>query len=128
VARALEHLRYHADGRLAVIAVPAAGAGEADLADGDEVLDLVRAVRRVEVVLLLREQRHGAVRLSARSKGDFDVHALAGRFGGGGHRRASGATLEGPLERARDGLVEAALEQLADPAARTVSGAEAEGP
>ena len=127
VARGLEHLRYHADGRLAVIAVPAARAGEADLADGDEVLDLVRAVGRVEVVLLLREQRQGAVRLSARSKGDFDVHALAGRFGGGGHRRASGATLEGPLEQARDLLVEAALEQLAAPAGPGAEG-EAEAP
>ena len=114
VARALGRLEYHAGGRLAVVDVPPAGPGEADLADGDEVLDIVRAVGRVEVVLLLREQRHGAVRLSARSKGEFDVHRLARGFGGGGHRRASGATLEGPLEVARERLVSAALEQLGE--------------
>ena len=76
------------------------------------MLDIVRAVGRVEVVLLLREQRGGPIRLSARSKGDFDVHRLATGFGGGGHLRASGATLQGPLEEARGRLVAAALEQL----------------
>jgi phosphoesterase RecJ-like protein len=101
--------------------VPPAGPGEAELADGDDVLDLVRAVGVVEVVLLLCENRGGGVRLSARSKGAFDVHRLARGFGGGGHRRAAGATLAGPLERARAELLEAALEQLA----AGVAGAEA---
>ena len=78
----------------------------------DDVLDIVRAVGRVEVVLLLRAQRSGPIRLSARSKGDFDVQELARGFGGGGHRRAAGATLEGPLDAACEGLVAAALNQM----------------
>jgi phosphoesterase RecJ-like protein len=124
VGRALARLDYHAGGRLALIDVPQAGPGEAELVDGDDVLDIVRAVRVVEVVLLLREDRGGSARLSARSKGAFDVHRLARGFGGGGHRRAAGATLAGPLEQARARLLEAALGQLAESAA----GAEAERP
>ena len=112
VARALSRLEYHAGGRLAVVDVPAAGPGEAEVRDGDDVLDIVRAVGKVEVVLFLRQQRSGGVRLSARSKGGFDVHRLATAFGGGGHLRASGATLEGPLETVRARLVDAALAQL----------------
>jgi phosphoesterase RecJ-like protein len=112
VGRALGRLAYHAGGRLAVVDVPPAGPGEAELADGDDVLDIVRAVGAVEVVLLLREDRSGNVRLSARSKGDFDVHALARAFGGGGHRRAAGATLRMPLAEAKQRLLAAALAQL----------------
>jgi len=124
VGRALGRLRYHAGGRLAVIDLPVALPGEVDLGDGDEVLDLVRSVAKVEVVLLLREQRSGTVRLSARSKGAFDVHALASGFGGGGHLRASGATLPGPLTAARELLVATALAQLGVPAAPLASSLE----
>ena len=76
------------------------------------MLDILRSVEKVEVVLLLRETNTGGIKLSARSKGEFDVHALARRFGGGGHKKASGATIAGSLEDARRRLVAAALEDL----------------
>jgi phosphoesterase RecJ-like protein len=112
VGRALSRLEYFAEGRLAVVDLPAASPGESDLADGDEVLDILRSVGRVEVVLLLREQREGAVRVSARSKHDFDVQRLMSGFGGGGHVKASGATLSGPLAESKAALVAAALAQM----------------
>ncbi|MBL8862661.1 MAG: DHH family phosphoesterase [Planctomycetes bacterium] len=114
--RALARLEYHAGGRLAVVDLPLAGLDLGAL-DTDEVLDVLRSVEKVEVVLLLRELATGGVKLSARSKTDFDVHALARRFGGGGHRKAAGATLAGAtLAQARERLVEAALEALSAPA------------
>ena len=112
LARALQQLEYLEGGRLAVVSLPLAGPGEAELGDGDELLDLLRSVRAVEVVLYLREQKDGTLKLSARSKGDFDVNALARRFGGGGHAKAAGATLAGPLPAARAALVEAAVEAM----------------
>jgi phosphoesterase RecJ-like protein len=113
IARALARLRYHAEGRLAVVALPAAAPGEADLGDGDEVLDLMRAVERVQVALFLRQARGGEIKLSARSKGEVDLDRLARRFGGGGHVRASGASLAGDLEQRTAEVVAAALEALA---------------
>jgi len=65
-------------------------------------------VETVEVVLFLRESSTGTVTLSARSKTDYDVNALARQFGGGGHHKASGATIEGSLEEVRERLVRAA--------------------
>jgi phosphoesterase RecJ-like protein len=59
VARALSRLEYFEAGKLAVIDLPLAAPGEAELADSDAVLDLVRAVQSVEVVLFLRESRDG---------------------------------------------------------------------
>lgn len=118
LARALERLEYHAEGRLAVVDIPLAS-GDTGALDTDEVLDIVRSVERVEVVLLVREIASGGVKLSARSKGDFDVHALARRFGGGGHKKAAGATIPGGLGDVRARLVAAALEALAPSGAAT---------
>jgi phosphoesterase RecJ-like protein len=112
LARALSRLEYVADGKIAVVDLPQAQAGEIDLPDGDDLLDLLRAVGKVEVVLYLREIKDGTVKLSARSKTDYDVNRLARGFGGGGHAKASGATLPGPIAEARRRLVEAAVAQL----------------
>jgi phosphoesterase RecJ-like protein len=113
LARALARLEYAGGGRIAVVDLPRARDGEADLPDGDDVLDLLRAVERVEVVLFLRETEEGKVKLSARSKTDYDVNQLARAFGGGGHAKASGATLPGPLEEARRRVLDAAVARLA---------------
>ncbi len=113
IARALERLEYFDGGRIAVVDLPLASHSDADLGDTDAVLDLLRAVGTVEVVLFLRESRDGTCKLSARSKTARDVNALARRFGGGGHAKASGATLSMGLAEAKQRLVAAALEAWA---------------
>ena len=108
IARVLDSLEYVAGGRAAVCSIPSSdGQG---LADSDEVLDILRAVEPVEVVLFLRELDDGRCKLSARAKSDYPVNELAARFGGGGHRKAAGATLSGPLSEARMRVVGALLD------------------
>jgi phosphoesterase RecJ-like protein len=82
------------------------------------VLDILRSVKNVEVVIFLRETEKGVVKVSARSKSDYDVNALMRRFGGGGHKKASGATIEGKLADVREKLVAAAVEGFAPSASR----------
>jgi bifunctional oligoribonuclease and PAP phosphatase NrnA len=113
VQKLLSRLEYFADNRLAVVDQPLADAIDPNLVDSDEVLDILRSVRSVEVVLFLREVSGGTVKLSARSKSDYDVNALARRFGGGGHKKASGATIQGALTDVRAQVVAAALEGFA---------------
>lgn len=110
IARALQRTEYFDDGRVAVVDLPLAGPTEAELADSDAVLDLLRAVERVEVVLFVRESRDGTCKLSARSKSARSVNDLARRFGGGGHAKASGATLRMPLAQAKQALIDATRE------------------
>lgn len=43
-------------------------------------------------------QEKGQVKFSLRSKGDYDVSALAKKFGGGGHKNAAGFLLSAPAE------------------------------
>ena len=110
VGRLLSRAEFLAGDRLAVVDLPLSEGLRSEELDSDDVLDLLRSVGAVEVVLYLRELDDGTCKLSARSKGDYDVNALARRFGGGGHKKAAGATLDGPLSEVRPRVVAAALE------------------
>lgn len=112
VANILARTEYFADGRLAVVDQPLSERFDSDEIDSDEILDILRSVRTVEVVLFLRELSPVSCKVSARSKSDYDVNRLMRRFGGGGHRRASGATLSQPLAAGRAALIAAALEEF----------------
>ena len=61
---------------------------------------------------IYRERPEGGTRVSLRAKHDLDVGSLAARFGGGGHRRAAGITLDAPLETAVPTILAAARELL----------------
>ncbi|MEM9381759.1 MAG: DHH family phosphoesterase [Planctomycetota bacterium] len=113
LAAALARTVFHADSRIAVIDLPLGPDGRSQDIDGDVALDVLRSVESVEVALVLREIGPSRCKLSARSKTAFDVQKLASGFGGGGHAKAAGATLELPLVQARIEIVEAAVEQLA---------------
>ncbi len=106
----LARTRYFADDRLAVIDHPLDAGAANDLSDSDTALDVLRAVESVEVVLYVRELEPGNCKLSARSKTAYDVNALARRFGGGGHVKAAGASIQGALPSVVERLVAAALE------------------
>lgn len=58
-------------------------------------------VRGTELSVLFLEEAAGVVRVSLRSRGRMRVDALARALGGGGHERAAGARVPGPLPRAR---------------------------
>jgi phosphoesterase RecJ-like protein len=61
------------------------------------IVDALRGVPGVEVAALVRPHGDGLVRVSLRSEG-FDVSAVAGLKGGGGHRQAAGFTTGGTVE------------------------------
>lgn len=80
---------------------------EASAEDLDGVSDYARSIEGTEVALLFRETLDGATKVSFRSNGDVDVNAIARGFGGGGHVKAAGALLGGPLESNRPRVLEA---------------------
>ena len=118
VGKLLSRAEYLAEGRLVIVDQALADSVDPDLVDSDEVLDILRSVGSVEVVLFLREIPSGACKLSARSKTDYDVNQLARAFGGGGHKKASGATIPGALAEVRPRVVAAALAGFRAPEAR----------
>jgi phosphoesterase RecJ-like protein len=54
----------------------------------------------VGIAALFKEQTDGSTKVSLRSAAPYDVAAVAVRFGGGGHVRAAGCTLEMGVEEA----------------------------
>lgn len=70
--------------------------------DLEGMVDVPRTVVGTKVALLFRGTSTGDIKVSFRSSGEVDVNALARRWDGGGHVKASGAMLPGPMERAKE--------------------------
>ncbi len=82
-----------------------------------EVTDYIANLGGLKATALFKERRDGSVKVSLRSVPGIDVAAVAQRFGGGGHRQAAGATLQGPLVEAEQQLLDvlkAAVAQAVD--------------
>jgi phosphoesterase RecJ-like protein len=80
--------------------------------DLDGIVEFPRSIAGIRLALLFRQLANGRVKVSFRSLGDVDVAELAHRFGGGGHRKAAGASLEGTLAGAQATVLAAAREYL----------------
>jgi phosphoesterase RecJ-like protein len=64
------------------------------------IIDLLAQGESTEIAMLLKES-NGSTRLSVRTRpAGVDATVLTGRFGGGGHARAAGATIREPLDEA----------------------------
>lgn len=72
----------------------------ASLDESDGLVDVVRSVSGSEVALFLKEVPGGKVRGNLRSKSGRDISGVARELGGGGHRAASGFTIEGSVDDA----------------------------
>lgn len=80
--------------------------------DLEGMVDVPRSVEGAEVGLLFRQATTGEVKVSFRSNGPVDVNELAKRFGGGGHIKASGAMVPGPMEKAVETVLRATRELM----------------
>lgn len=80
--------------------------------DNEGLIDIIRAIKGVEVAVLFEELEGGAVRVSMRSKSaGVDVCNIASVFGGGGHSKAAGIRMDGPIGEAKK-LVLAEVERV----------------
>jgi len=87
-------------------------------AHSEGLIDLLAQSETAEVAILFKEAGPDSTRVSVRTKpGGVDATALTGAFGGGGHARAAGATIQAPLAEARTRFL-AEAERLADAVSR----------
>ena len=77
----------------------------------ENIVNIPLQVGSVQAVVLLVQIEEQVTRCSFRSKDVIDVNAVAGSFGGGGHKHAAGATLKLPIEQARQEVI-AAFESI----------------
>ncbi|MBS1257996.1 MAG: Bifunctional oligoribonuclease and PAP phosphatase NrnA [Candidatus Scalindua arabica] len=93
-----------------------------EFVDTDVIIDLIRAVNKVEVVVIFKELGERKTKVSFRSKHTIDVSKLASDFGGGGHVRAAGASLEEPIDTVIGDVVSVASELIEETSACVSSG------
>jgi phosphoesterase RecJ-like protein len=78
--------------------------GDADKEEMDGISGFLSNLYGVKAVLFLREETPGLIRGNLRTAHtDVDVSKIAELFGGGGHAKASGFTIEGKLEKTDHG-------------------------
>jgi phosphoesterase RecJ-like protein len=101
--RVLARLEQSADGRIvwSVMADDDIAAAGAEVQMSEGLIDLLAQSEGAEVVVLFKDQGE-RTRLSVRTRdGGVDATVLTGAFGGGGHARAAGATIDRPLRQAQ---------------------------
>lgn len=68
----------------------------------DTIINYLKGVQGVEVACFLYEKTQTEVKASFRGADGKDVCRLAQQFGGGGHVKAAGCTIEAPIEKAKE--------------------------
>lgn len=101
----MSHLRYFHDNRCAIASVHFAdfentGALQEET---EGFIDFVMSIDGVEIGACVMETEPNKFKISLRSK-NADVNAVAGIFGGGGHKLASGCKINGEYEEVVDKL------------------------
>jgi len=85
---------------------------KADSSDLEGIVAQLRVTKGVEVALFLHETETDKYKVSFRANNNVDVNKVASFFGGGGHIKASGCTIEGKLEDVIEQLTKKIKEQL----------------
>ncbi|MGQ9524485.1 MAG: DHH family phosphoesterase [Armatimonadota bacterium] len=125
MGRALAAMKATEDGAITYATLSrgdfvAAGAAENET---DGIVNQLLFASGAKAAMLFRESDEG-VRVSLRSREGIDVSRVAREFGGGGHVRASGCTVQAPLDEAVRLVLEETRRQLGS--ASTCSGCEAD--
>lgn len=74
---------------------------KATVNDAENIIEFVRDIDGVEVACILKEVEDDVVRVGLRSKNYVDVSAIAKKFNGGGHKKASGCTVYTSIEEGK---------------------------
>jgi len=108
MAAMLSKLELHLDGRYATQYLRQADFEQtgAKYEDTENLINECQRISTVELAALFVELKDGRIRCSLRSRETVNVSEIAAKFGGGGHKMAAGTYLPGPLENAKQLILE----------------------
>ena len=78
----------------------------------DGIVSQLRATKDVETAIFLYELEEGSYKVSTRSREIVDLSQIAVKYGGGGHKRAAGFSMQGDPEKIILEIVEEIKKQL----------------
>ncbi len=101
-------LELHLDGRYAAMHITQRDFEQtgASYSDTESLINECHRISTVKASALFTELKDGRIRCSMRSRYDLDVSKIATKFGGGGHKKAAGTYLPGPMKIAKQLILE----------------------
>jgi len=114
LGRALLDSKLYLDGKCILTCLTQETMAEYDCTtrDLEGIVNQLRVTKGTYVAAFLYENADGAYKVSLRANEDFNVAQIASMFGGGGHVKAAGCTMEGSMEEVIDRLTAAIQNQL----------------
>ncbi|MGA7087415.1 MAG: DHH family phosphoesterase [Candidatus Dormiibacterota bacterium] len=90
---------YELEGRLvwSEVTLEMLRSSGAEMEESEGIIDILQTLDTMLCAILFKEAEAGLTRVSVRTRGALEAHQLVAGFGGGGHRRAAGAEVRGPL-------------------------------
>lgn len=118
LASLLDKMEYFADNRIAILKIRHSDLIEHGMApeDSRDIIDLIMNVDSLVAASLILETQNGHYKVSIRSKGQFEVRAIAEALGGGGHMYAAGATVNLPYGSVRQIILDQFTQLIKRPA------------
>jgi bifunctional oligoribonuclease and PAP phosphatase NrnA len=91
--------RYELGGRLvwSEVTLEMLRRSGAEMEESEGIIDILQTLDTMLCAILFKEAEAALTRVSVRTRGSLEAHQLVASFGGGGHRRAAGAEIRGPL-------------------------------
>ena len=86
--------------------------------EADGLSSFLASAESADVAVVFREKGDGRIEVSMRAGPAWDISGVAVKLGGGGHPRAAGCTLPGPMRAARERVlseIQAALQEQPRP-------------
>jgi bifunctional oligoribonuclease and PAP phosphatase NrnA len=104
---AIEGMEFYNNNRVSLIHINKDHLAYAGGKDGDceSLVNQAVDINTVDVAIFIREITKSFYKVSFRSKGEFDVAAVAHRYGGGGHKNAAGCAINGNYETVKNNVV-----------------------
>ena len=111
-SRMVADMELYDNDRVVVMSIPLALRREmnATEADIEELSSLAALVEGTDCAITLRELRQGVIKVSVRTGPRVNATEVCARLGGGGHRAAAGATVEGTPESVKAAVLRAVEE------------------
>lgn len=105
-------LTFAKDGKVvaAAISLDMLNKANATEDDCDDIAGIPGRVEGCVVSIIVRQLEENLSKVSLRSQPTFDCSAVCAKFGGGGHRMASGCTLKAGPEETREIMIKAVLD------------------
>lgn len=107
--RVMERMEILENGKVAFTYITKQDVNEVDAKPGDHegLVNIGRNLDGIEVSIFIRqnEENKDEYRVSMRTNGDINASDICLMFGGGGHPRAAGATVEGTVEEVKEKLM-----------------------